>query len=306
MNIIIKNRNGSEIVNNKYKSFTEAIEKNKANLRGADLRGAYLREANLLRADLQGANLQGANLWEANLQEANLLRAYLQGAYLQGAYLQGAYLQGAYLQGAYLQGANLQGADLLRAYLQGAYLQGAYLQGAYLQGADLQEANLRGANLRGANLREANLREADLREADLREADLQGANLQGADLWGAKGMIKIMGVEPGNIYWKRFDGGLNNNGYQFYAGLNTLREGENFANDERRTCSYPGFHFASRSWCALYYSDRPLEAKIRIPMDAQINEPWATDGKASADKIEILQVFEVKTGKDVTDQYKRK
>jgi hypothetical protein len=113
-------------------------------------------------------------------------------------------------------------------------------------------------------------------------------------------------VEPGNIYWKRFGADLCNNNYQFYVGINTLRKGEVFADDERILCSFPGFHFASRSWCALYYSDRPLEAKIRIPEDAKINEPWATDGKASADKIEILQVFDTVTGEDVTGQYKRK
>jgi hypothetical protein len=39
-------------------------------------------------------------------------------------------------------------------------------------------------------------------------------------------------------------------------------------------------------------------------LDAKINEPWATDGKASADKIDILQVFDTKTGKDVTEQFK--
>jgi hypothetical protein len=98
---------------------------------------------------------------------------------------------------------------------------------------------------------------------------------------------------------------LANNGYQFYVGLNALREGEVFAADDCVTCSYPGFHFASRSWCAVYYADRPLEARIRIPEDAQINEPWATDGKASASAIEILQVFDVATGKDMTDQYRR-
>jgi hypothetical protein len=118
-------------------------------------------------------------------------------------------------------------------------------------------------------------------------------------------MIKIVGVEPGNTYWKRFCGGLNNNGYQFFVGINTLRDGEVFAADERELCSYPGLHFASRSWCAVNYSDRPLEAKIRIPDDAKINEPWATDGKASADKIEILQVFDVATGRDVTDDFRR-
>ena len=167
-------------------------------------------------------------------------------------------------------------------------------------------ANLRGANLRGADLRGADLRGADLRGANLGDANLRDANLRDADLGDAKNLIKIMGVEPGNCYWKRFDKGLRNNGYQFYVGINMLREGEVFASDDRITCSHPGFHFASRSWCAVNYPDRPLEAHIRIPLDAQINEPWATDGKASADKIEILQVFNTKTGKDVTDKYRRK
>jgi hypothetical protein len=172
-------------------------------------------------------------------------------------------------------------ADLGDAYLGGADLGDAYLGGAYLGGADLGDAYLTGA-------------------------DLRGADLTGADLGGAKNMVKIMGVEPGNYYWKRFDKGLNNNGYQFYVGLNTLRDGEIFASDDRVTCSYPGFHFASRSWCAANYGGRPLEARIRIPEDAQVNEPWATDGKASADKIEIIQVFDVKTGEDVTEKYGRK
>ena len=183
------------------------------------------------------------------------------------------------VEAAVKSGAYLSGANLSRAYLSDAYLFGANLSGAYLSGA-----NLSGANLSGANL--------------------SGANLSGAYLSDAEGMVKTMGVEQGNIYWKRFDEGLNNNGYQFKVGLNVLREGEVFASDERVTCSSPGFHFASRSWCAVNYGDRPLEAKIRIPMDAQINEPWATDGKASADKIEILQVFDVATGKDVTDDYR--
>ena len=154
-----------------------------------------------------------------------------------------------------------------------------------------------------ANLSWANLRGAKLREADLRGADLRGANLRGANLRGAKNLIKIMGVENGNTYWKRFYAGLCNNGYQFFVGLNELLENETFASDERVLCSYPGFHFASRSWCAVTYPNRPIEARIRIPEGAQINEPWATDGKASADKIEILQVFDVATGEDVTKKY---
>ena len=171
---------------------------------------------------------------------------------------------------------------------------------ANLCGADLCRANLCDANLRGANLCGANLCDANLRGADLRDANLRDANL-----CDAKGTIKTMGVEPGNHYWKRFKTGLKNNGYQFYVGLNTLRDGEKFADDDRALCSYPGFHFASRSWCAVNYPERKLEARIRIPEDAQINEPWATDGKASADKIEILQVFDVDTAEDVTGRYRR-
>ena len=112
-----------------------------------------------------------------------------------------------------------------------------------------------------------------------------------------------MGVYPGNYYWKRFESGLTNNGYQFKIGLNTLKVGEVFASDPRVLCSYPGFHFASRVWCETYYPNRPLEALIQIPEDAQINEPWASDGKASADKIIIHKVFDTETGEEVTDQY---
>jgi len=252
---------------------------------GADLSGANLYRADLSGADLSGANLTGADLSRADLSGANLYRADLSGADLSGANLYRADLSRADLSGANLSGANLYRADLLRANL----------YRAYLSGADLSGANLTGANLTGANL--------------------TGANLTGANLSGAKGLVKIIGVEIGNYYWKRFNKGLNNNGYQFKVGLNKLRKGkpntkntkyytEKFADDERILCSYPGFHFASRSWCAIHYSNRPLEAKIRIPEGAKINEPWASDGKASADMIEILQVFDTKTGEDVTNLFK--
>ena len=175
---------------------------------------------------------------------------------------------------------------------------------AVAQGISLAYANLYGANLRGANLEGANLEGANLREANLTRANLTRADLTRANLTDTLGLVKFMGVEPGNYYWKRFEEGLINNSFQFKVGLNRLRNGEIFAGDERVLCSYPGFHFASRSWCSLYYGDRPLEAKIRIPLDAKINEPWATDGKASADMIEIIQVFDVETGEDVTDSYR--
>jgi len=176
---------------------------------------------------------------------------------------------------------------------------------AVLRGAVLRNAVLSGADLSGADLSGAVLRDAALSRAYLRNAVLSGADLSGADLSRAINMVKVMGVEPGNTYWKRFNAGLCNHKYQFRVGLNCLLDDEVFASNERELCSYPGFHFASRSWCAANYPYRPLEARIRIPEDAQINEPWATDGKASADKIEILQVFDVATGEDVTDKYRR-
>ena len=176
---------------------------------------------------------------------------------------------------------------------------------ADLRYADLRDANLRDADLRDANLRYADLRDANLRDADLRDANLRDADLSDANLTDTRGLIKTMGVFPGNYYWKRFNARLKNVWYQYFVGLNVLRAGEIFAADERILCSHPGFHFASKSWCATNYPERPLEALIRIPFDAKINEPWATDGKASADKIEILQVWEVSTGEDVTEKYKK-
>ena len=203
------------------------------------------------------------------------------------------------IEAAIKAGANLSGANL-----SGANLSGADLSEANLSEANLSIANLYGANLSGANLSGADLSEANLSRANLRGANLHGADLSRANLRGAANMVKIMGVEIGNCYWKRFDNGLENNNYQFKVGINRLRDNEVFADDERQTCSSPGFHFASRSWCAVNYANRPLEAKIRIPEGAKINEPWTTDGKASADMIEIIQVFDVATGIDVTEQYR--
>jgi len=210
----------------------------------------------------------------------------------------------ANLYNANLYSANLRCADLCSANLRCADLYSADLYSADLCSANLYSADLRCADLCGANLRSANLCGANLRSANLCGANLRSADLFSANLKDTKNLVKLMGVEPGNSYWKRFDAGLNNNGYQFKVGLNELRKGEKFADDERKICSSPGFHFASRSWCAAYYPDRPLEARIYLPTDAKINEPWATDGKASADKIFILQVFDVKTGEDVTEKYR--
>jgi hypothetical protein len=198
------------------------------------------------------------------------------------------------LRNANLQYINLQDADLRYCKLQEANLEEASLQDADLRGCSLWNCNLQRADLRGANLQGANLQ-----GANLRKARLEGANLQ-----GASGLVKRMGVTPGNCYWKRLDAGLKSLGYQFHVGLNTLRPGEVFESDDRLLDSFPGFHFASRSWCAEEYPDRPLEALIQIPEDAQVNEPWASDGAATADKIVILKVFDTSTGADVTDRYR--
>jgi hypothetical protein len=246
------------------------------------------------------ANLSGAYLGSADLRSANLSYANLRFADLSSADLRSANLRSANLRFANLRSANLSSADLSSANLCLADLRYANLSSANLSFADLRSANLRSANLRSANLSYANLSSANLSFADLRSADLSSA-----DLIDARNLIKIMGVEIGNFYWKRFNTGMCNNDYQFFIGINELRDGEIFAADDRVTCSYPGFHFASRSWCATNYSERQYEARIRIPEGAQINEPWATDGKASADKIEILQVFDTKTGEDVTENFRR-
>jgi hypothetical protein len=226
--------------------------------------GANLYGANMSRANLYGANLSSANLSRADLSYANLFYANLYGADLSYANLSYANLYGANLSSANLYGADLTGADLY--------------------GANMSRANLYGANLSSANLSHANLSRANLKDT--------------------KNMVKPMGVEVGNFYWKRFEVGLNNNGYQFKVGLNKLRKGEVFDDDERETCTYPAFHFASKSWCAVNYPYRPLEALIQIPKKAKINEPWATDGKASADMINIIKVYDTKTGKDVTRKFK--
>ena len=271
MTIDIKNWITAEIL------FTSELETMREAAEDAVRQKAYLGVADLREADLRGADLTAADLWGANLV----------GADLREADLRGANLTAANLVGADLREANLGGANLVEAKLMGANLGGADLTGANLWGANLTEANLKGSNLGGA---------------DLGGADLRGAKLTGANLTGTKNMVKIMGVVRGNIYWKRFGENLINRGYQYFIGLNSV---DDFAADERVLCAHPGLHFASRSWCEVNNSEYPYEGSIRIPLDAKINEPWATDGKASADKIEILQVWDTRTGADVTDKFRR-
>ena len=196
--------------------------------------------------------------------------------------------------------------DSLKNCVEAAVKNHVNLDGASLAKANLYHASIEGANLYHANLYHANLDGANLEGANLDFANLTGADLTGADLTGAKGLIKTMGVAPGHYYYKRFNDGLNNNGYQFRVGLNKLKEGEIFADDPRVLCSHPGFYFASKSWCSTTYSNRPLEALIQIPENAKINEPWATNGKASADMIDIIQVWDTATGEDVTEKFKKK
>ena len=222
---------------------------------------------------------------------------------LRGGDLTRADLTGADLRKADLRGAFLNGAILTRAVLTRAVLCHADMSNTILHHTDLSHADLRHANLSHAILHHTDLSHADLRHANFLDAVLVHAYLDHANLNDAKNMVKIMGVEPGNHYWKAIGDNLRNGGYQFKLGLNELPEGEVFTDDDREVCSYPGFHFASKSWCKAYYSERRYLCKIRIPEDAQINEPWATDGKASADKIEIVQIFCMKTGKNLTPDF---
>ena len=143
-------------------------------------------------------------------------------------------------------------------------------------------------------------------KANLSYADLTNANLSGTNLSGTRGLIKILGVRVGNRYHKRIDSDLCNNDYTFRVGLNVLRDGETFAADEREACSYPGFHFASESWCEQNYGDRQYSCLIKIPTaeeypEIEINEPWATDGKASASAIIIEKVYDGDV--DVTEKF---
>ncbi len=261
------------------------------------------------RANLSDANLSGINLCGTDLSGANLSCVDLSGANLSGADLRCANLSGANLCGANLCRTNLRCANLRGVDLFGVDLSGADLSGANLFGANLCDADLFGTNLCDVNLSNTDMCGVDLSGANLRGANLRDADLSGVDLSGAKNMVKVVGVFPGNRYYKAIDENLCNNGYTYTVGLNTLREGEVFASDDRVLCSFPGFHFASESWCRTYYGDRRYLCLIRIPTkeeyeQIEINEPWATDGKASASAIIIEKVFDTKDGdKDVTDRF---
>jgi hypothetical protein len=50
---------------------------------------------------------------------------------------------------------------------------------------------------------------------------------------------------------------------------------------------------------------------VKIPTkeeypDIQINEPWTSDGKASANALIVVQIIDTRTGEDVTDQFREK
>jgi uncharacterized protein YjbI with pentapeptide repeats len=286
-----------------------------ADLMGADMVGTNLSSAEMVNVNLVGGNLsrvdlRNANLSGSNLTGVNLKKAKLKGATLNGVNLTGANLQLADLRDVDLSGANLTGANLVRVQLDGANLTRAILDRADVACSEMAKVNLTGASLKGTDLTNTILVDSDLTGADLTEAVLAVADLAGTNLTNVKGLVKILKVKPENTYWKKIGPKLVNNGYQFKLGLNELKPGEVFADDERVENSYPSFGFANSEWfedesMTPIYPDRPYKALVRIPLDAKINEPWSTDGQASADKIEILQVFEVSTGKDVTERFRK-
>lgn len=259
-------------------------------------------------------NWQGLDFRETNLRKADLSKGQFYFSDFSNATLQDIYAPGVVFFGASLRNANLHGADLQKARFDRAFLIGADLNDANLSGtlithtiaqwANFKRANLQNTILRGSILSGSDFFNADLTGADFTKTQLVDARFSQATLHNVKGLTKIMGVEPGNIYWKRFDRGLKNRGFQYKIGLNKLPKDQIFVDDPRELCSYPGLHFGSRSWCETFMQCYPYEAKIRIPEEAKINEPWATDGKASADMIEVLQVFDARTGKDITDKFR--
>ena len=204
------------------------------------------------------------------------------------------------LRGAYLKGVNLKGAILYGTNLKDADLSDADLSHSCSIGVDLTNADLTNANLKGANLTDSYLSNTYLTNANLTNTILIRADLTNSNLTNAKGLTKIMGVEVGNIYYKKFDKGLSIQDLQFKIGINKLF---GFHNDERKRYGNGHYYFGSKTYCEINNKNYPLLAKIRIPEGAIINEPWATDGEASADMIEILQVWD-KQGNDVTDLFK--
>ena len=89
---------------------------------------------------------------------------------------------------------------------------------ANLSRENLSRANLSWADLSGANLSWADLSGANLSGANLSGANLYRANLSGADLSWTTGLVKIMGVEPGNFYYKKIHSTFSNIGYDFKKG----------------------------------------------------------------------------------------
>ncbi len=201
-----------------------------------------------------------------------------------------------------LQGYGFVGYDFKGINLSYAVFKGVNLTRANFCRAILREADFEGCNMKEVMFNLADLRKAQLRRTDLSWAIFRGANLKGADVENAKGLIKVMGVEHLNYYWKRLDKRLMYNGYCFKPGINELSNGE-FERDERITWPLSTFVFGSRSWNALNLSSFSVEALIRIPEDALINEPWATEGQASANKIIVEKLFDAETGNDITANY---
>lgn len=152
-----------------------------------------------------------------------------------------------------------------------------------------------------------NLRGAYLSGAYLSDADLRGAYLRGACLENTKMPVHHFQVVPGGVYWKGINGDhrgqMRNNDFVYKLGMNRLPEEETFADDPRRTCSYPGLHIASREWVEINWRSKYL-CKVQVPLSAKINNPWATDGKASVDRLKILKVYDMETGEDLTEIFK--
>lgn len=270
------------------------------------------RDPGGVRLDLTKAVIKNKDLSNLNLSDAILVNTEFRHCIALHTDFEGADMSQCAISDTTMRYANLSNTNLACSIINACNLSRALLDNAKLTNTNITYCSLYGATLREVAAQNAAITNCDARRASFFGAQLRSASVDGtmfsnatfeeADLTNIRGLVRPMGVTPGGIYWKAISRGLENRGYKFKIGLNTLEEGEEFANDPRFLCSYPGFHFAGLEWVKAHYFHRDYLCKIRIPEWAEVNEPYGSDGKASASAIEILQVFLMESGEDVTSK----
>ena len=127
-------------------------------------------------------------------------------------------------------------------------------------------------------------------------ADLSGADLSGANLSGAKNLISTVAFmsefekdDLGVIVYKR----IGDTDYAPPAHW-TIAPGEfltEVVNPDRGTDCGCGVNFGTRAWCDSAYANSTLwRCRIRWMDLAGVVVPFGTDGKARAERLELLEV----------------